>query len=515
MRSAIKIILLVLIGHTIKAQQVGMYAHYFYKPMVYNPAFAGNGEGTDLMLINRTQWAGITGSPQLNILNADGNLANKKAGLGVTLISDRKGITRRISGNVSYSYKVMFNEETYLAFGLALGVVDHTVDFSKAAIEDPTDPTLFFNPQRKTAMDGNAGFAFIWKGLEIGAAVPQIIGNKISYVENTDTRTYYMNTRHIMGSLKYKFFFSKEKGISLAPQALVRFVPNSPLQYDANLNFDWKNKFWIGGTYKSNYAIGVNAGINIHKQIAVGYSYDVITGNIGKYAGISHEIMLNYRFGKSNREDDEKLKDAERKMDTLQTQLNELKDKVTSKEEESSENERKIQELSKQLQDSKNKQKELNDKVEQLKKTQSEIANNQYQNQGGQYQNQGQNQYQNQNQNQNQNKTVIEQNKNKVMEDNILVMTNSANDFKDAKNHMPKKGFYVIAGTFIYQDFAQAEAKRLASSGYKNANWVYFPGKQYNYVYLYRVNTKEEAVEKVKAAKAKGINDAWIQVLVQ
>ena len=61
----------------VNAQQVGMYSHYFYKPMVYNPAFTGTGDATNVMFISRAQWSDFKGAPQLNIATVDGSLMNK------------------------------------------------------------------------------------------------------------------------------------------------------------------------------------------------------------------------------------------------------------------------------------------------------------------------------------------------------------------------------------------------------------------------------------------------------
>ena len=93
--------------------------------------------------------------------------------------------------------------------------------------------------------------------------------------------------RHYIGYLKYKFYIEKgkakekETGISIVPQAIVRIVPNAPIQYDGIVNFDWKDKFWVGVTYKSSYAVAANVGMRIMKQFYVGYSYDFAIGNIG------------------------------------------------------------------------------------------------------------------------------------------------------------------------------------------------------------------------------------------
>lgn len=279
-----------------------MYSHYFYKPMVYNPAYTGTDDAPNVMLLNHTQWIGIKGAPQYNILTFDGNLKNKHAGLGIVISSDKRGVNNRIGGNISYSYKLVLTKKMHLLLGVSAGVINQTIDLSNAVIETSNDPSLFTNSQQKTSFDANAGIAYVYDKLEFGFALPQLANNKLAYNSSIDTRTYYTQTRHYMGSLKYKFLVSKEKNISITPLALVRFVPHAPFQYDANLNFNLKDKFWIGVTYKSNYAVGAVAGVTLYKRLSIGYSYDFITSSIGKYAGLSHEIMLNFKFIKRKKE---------------------------------------------------------------------------------------------------------------------------------------------------------------------------------------------------------------------
>jgi type IX secretion system PorP/SprF family membrane protein len=473
---------LLVVGGAANAQQIGMFSHYFYKPMVYNPAFTGASDGTNAMIISRSQWTDFKNSPQLNVFSLDGNLMENKVGVGLNIISDRKGLSNRIGGNVFYSYRLNINEDMYLRFGVSAGVFDQSIDYTKAQVENSADPTLFGSVEHKTTFDGNAGLLFGWKGLEFGAAVPQLIGNKVNYVDNENVRAYYSQARHYMGSLKYKFFINKEKGISIAPLGLVRFIPNTPFQYDGNINFDWQDKFWIGATYKSDYAVGANVGFCVHKQFYVGYSYDFIIGSIANYAGTSHELMVNFKFGKNKKQEEPvaKAKVEEQKalenaayvkrMDSLQTQL--------------AESNKKMQELA--------------DKLEQQAKMQAQApANPSNTAVAG-----------------NQNATVTEGNPNRKSEDGILFVTNKKTEFKDVNNNStPGKGFYVVIGTYFYQDLAMAEAKRFRAKGYSTTDWVYSGPKGYNYIFMYKTATKEEAISKLKLAKEAGVKDAWVQIM--
>ena len=111
MKHIFKIIVFILIVNHLHSQQIVMFNHYFYKPMVYNPAFTGTSDAPNLMLINHTQWTGFKGGPQYNLLTFDGNLINKNTGLGISIVSDKKGVNNRVGGNISYSYKIKFKEK--------------------------------------------------------------------------------------------------------------------------------------------------------------------------------------------------------------------------------------------------------------------------------------------------------------------------------------------------------------------------------------------------------------------
>ncbi|MGQ0829001.1 MAG: PorP/SprF family type IX secretion system membrane protein [Bacteroidota bacterium] len=489
MKKAAIVFSAILLAITVNAQQVNMFGHYFYKPMVYNPAFTGYEQDViNIALISRSQWTAFKGAPRFNMLVADGNVMEEKMGLGLGLISDRKGLVNRIGITPAYSYRLKINDDIHLMFGVAVSVIDQTIDYSRSQVENTNDPTLFTDKEHTTSFDGNAGLALVWKGLEFGAAVPQLTGNKVEYIGNTNVRAYYAQERHYMGSLKYKFFISKEKGISIAPQGLVRFVANTPFQYDANINFDWKDKFWIGAAYKSDYAVGANAGICLHKRLSVGYSYDFIIGDIGNYSGMSHELLLNFKFGRNKKTEPVPVPEV-------------VQEIPEEKKLETGAYAKRMDSLAVELKKSQAKIQALSDKLDQQAKIQSQVQVQQAPTpvilSGG-----------------NENKGVVT-NTEGVIENGISFVTGNTKDFKDANNNIPKKGLYIVVGTFFYRDFAVAEAKRFVEHGHKNTSYIFHEEKQYNYVYIMKVNTREEAFEKVKEAKAAGISDLWVQVLTE
>ncbi len=528
---------------TLRAQQVGMYNHYFFKPFVYNPAFAGQGNNAQVMLLNHSQWVGYAGGPQTHLLTADGAITEDKASVGIILLNERRGIFQRTGGSAAYSYRLKINDDTYFSLGLALGAVNQTIDYTKAVAENWNDPTLFSGAQQKTSLDANAGIAFGWKGLQVGLSVPQVLANKMNYVDDSTNRTFYTQARHYMASLGYKINISEERGISVTPQALVRIVPNAPFQFDGNLNLAWQDKFWLGATYKSNYAIALNAGITIHKKLSVGYSYDVITGSIGTYSGISHEIMVNFRFGSKKETEVPKEESETKQIAANQTRVDSLQEELDN-------NKERVKQLKARLDEQAKAQQEMQEQIAALQSVQSKQATNNALNADNTGVNTGSNEPGNTSSQSTGNNSSSGGNKNTApaktlgnkeqvnttdqsinsypkdpanpsdlamkqhvkheLEKNIEIANDDAKSFKNSNNGAAKPGYYIVVGTFFYRDFAMAEMQRFINRGYAGTSWVYSEPRQFNYIFVERLDAEGSAVNKVKEIKSKGYTDAWI-----
>ena len=302
------------------AQQVPLYGQYFYNPFIYNPAFTGSDNVTNVFLIHRAQWLDMPGHPVSTALTLDGAIKPKKIGVGVSIYSDKTDFTDRIGVYGSFAYNLQIKESHNLLFGLSLGGLQNRVDFNKAVARDLDDPALIGGYQKSTSIDGNFGIAYHWKSLKIGISVPQIIGTSFKY-EGSNTRTYYDLSRHYLASLQYQIFVNSSKDISITPLIMTRFMPEAPIQYDINAIFEYKDFAWLAVSYRSDYAIGVNLKLKVAKSISVGYTYDIITSSIKAYSGMSHEFLLGYSFGGTKEMDEELKKKYEDQIDSLQAAL--------------------------------------------------------------------------------------------------------------------------------------------------------------------------------------------------
>ena len=92
-------------------------------------------------------------------------------------------------------------------------------------------------------------------------------------------------------------------------------------------------------------------------------------------------------------------------------------------------------------------------------------------------------------------------------------LTLTADDFENSKLHDAKKGVYVIIGTFSYRELAENFAKKTKASGYREADFIYSVNDNYNYVYMFKSNSKKDAINKIEEAREKGSQEAWILIL--
>jgi len=88
--------------------------------------------------------------------------------------------------------------------------------------------------------------------------------------------------------------------LSLMPSFLIKQIAPVPLTFDLNMKLNFKDKIWLGASYRQGDSFGVLAGINVSSFINVGYSYDITTSALNTVSNGTHEIviilLLNNRY---------------------------------------------------------------------------------------------------------------------------------------------------------------------------------------------------------------------------
>jgi len=282
-------------------QQVPFYNHYLINPFVYNPASTGASDYVNASFVRNQRYSSFGSTAVNNYLTVEGPIAKGNMGLGLIVAHQSQGIQQQLMSSLNYSYKLKINEEQNIRFGVSAGVLDNRIDYNQINAQEINDPYLTGLRPTAPVFDMNVGLMYNWKDLRIGISVPQIIGGKVKYAREK-SRGYYQLERHYMMSLEYDFHVG-EKFI-VRPNAVLRYMPNIPLQYDVTAMALYNNMIWASATYKSDYAVQFNAGVRVFDFLRVGYSYELLIGSIKQYnTGMNHEIFLGFSFkGKREKE---------------------------------------------------------------------------------------------------------------------------------------------------------------------------------------------------------------------
>lgn len=440
-----------------QAQQLPLGSHYFMNPFMVNPAFTGTTDNINVFLTHRSQFSGISGSPQTTYLTLDAPINIKGVGLGLKAYSDVTSILSRngVSGN--YSYSLNLGNTHQLTFGLAAGIIDNTINYDQAIVRDVDDPSIFNNRVHRTVFSADFGVVYGWKQLQVGFAIPQLLSNQSRNRSNDGTISYFDMQQHYVGTAKYVFEIEQVKGLTAYPMVLVRGVAGAPVQYDINAVVDWNKWGWVALTYRSNYAVGMSVGVR-YKQLSVGYSHDFGVSKIRSYTGGTHEFLLSYQFANETKK---KLEQHDRELAELRERTAQNEDQIVRIEDELTE----IREEENRLSHSVDLEQQQIDSLYQI---------------------------------------IAEMNQEKHGSEEVKVTkgnfrTHSASDFLDENGNPMPNGYYVVIGSFSIKDNAIKFQNERQSKGEENATIAFHESINiYNVYVLYSLDYEMANEERSK-----------------
>ncbi|MGM9479247.1 PorP/SprF family type IX secretion system membrane protein [Pedobacter sp. GSP4] len=302
------------------SQQKPQYTQYIFNQYLLNPALSGIENYLDFKAGYRKQWSGITDAPQTSFVSAHWALGDNQLwsnaltsfpeqtgnpmdrnymqnymsspshhGMGVTAVLDKTGPIKRLDANVTYAYHLQLNNDFNLSAGVAAGISSISLDVNALTFDTPYDPALNRALINQVKPDLSIGLWLYGARIFAGVSVQQILPQKLSF---TGENSYNLGKEvpHYFATAGYKFFFDDE--IAAIPSVMVKYVSPSPVSVDLNMKLAFKDKIWLGGSYRKNDSFSAMAGFNIGKMVNLTYSYDFTTSDLNQVSNGSHEIVL-------------------------------------------------------------------------------------------------------------------------------------------------------------------------------------------------------------------------------
>lgn len=278
------------ISNQVYAQTDYQCSNYMHNQLSVNPAFASSSKDINIVLLGRSQWAGLSSSPQSFTLDAY-TFVPSVGGVGITMYRDKLGYELNTAAKISYAYKLKFADSTNLSFGLSAGITSRSIELDQLVFEanEPLMSTGDLNTQIKP--DFGFGARFMWKKLDLQFSATHI-SNKL------DTYDYNNIPRHFYGMASYTFRFSND--FSLIPSLF--FKSNGNFNHlDINARTLIRERFMVGLGYRLNEAAIISLGMKINDYFSFVYSYDYVTGASSVLSRSNHEIVLIGRLNGFNK----------------------------------------------------------------------------------------------------------------------------------------------------------------------------------------------------------------------
>ncbi|MCL2682763.1 MAG: PorP/SprF family type IX secretion system membrane protein [Bacteroidales bacterium] len=297
------------LGIFARGQQDIQLSQQMFSKLNNNPAATGLSNYANAYLFARQQWAGFEGAPRTIVFNANTYLEQIRAGVGFSAFGDQVGNNNLFNVKAAYAYHVRIGRENYLSLGIGAGFIHRK--FGGTTVNEPeVDPEIIrmLMGQSRWKADVDLGVTYSTPKFIVGLSATHV--SRFLYTNDRNSPFDWFNLpMNAYGFAEYAIDLNKN--VRLTPRAQVSSVFSThrndtlPIKdkidwfYEFGALVEFKNKFWIGGTFRNDEAIIAMLGIYLGPNLRVGYAYDY------KYFGKtftnrrsfgSHELMVNYRI---------------------------------------------------------------------------------------------------------------------------------------------------------------------------------------------------------------------------
>lgn len=266
-------------------------SHRYLGRLCYNPAAAGEDPTTvNLRAFFREQWIGFDRAPSTQAVTADNYFGKYNSGIGIVFVKDEIGFSKSINFKGSYAYHLKLNDNSYVALGLAVGVIYNSSDERNFNPEDPEDPEITYMLEKETIADFDVGVEYHWKSLNVGLAAAHITKGK----NNPKVTPHY----YAYGN----YGMNLTEDWRLTP-SLFAAINKKTRIYEIAATTEYRNKINLGLAYRVSERFVADAiigllGVIVSDYVSLNYSYDFTIGQSRSDVTGAHELMMAFRIKK-------------------------------------------------------------------------------------------------------------------------------------------------------------------------------------------------------------------------
>jgi len=285
----------IIVSKSAMSQQEPLFTQYMFNTLAVNPAYTGTTNSLNILALTRYQWVGMEGAPETYTVSIHSPLQKRKIGLGLTVMSDNYGPVRNTYISANYAYRLSLTEKITLSMGIKAGIYNYYIGLTKLDLASGSDDAFQEDKEKSFNPNFGAGLYMYTSKWYVGFAIPKFIQSDLNE-DNQSINTVSELKRHYFFMAGYVFEINHDWAFK--PSFIEKVVTGAPISTDITAQFLYKNRFWLGASYRVGDAIAFLFQTKINDQLMVGYSYDWTLSNLSGYNSGSHEIMISIDFDK-------------------------------------------------------------------------------------------------------------------------------------------------------------------------------------------------------------------------
>ena len=435
------------------------YRQFLSNPYLFNPAFVGINNQTELNLAYRQQWVNFKDAPVITGLNLQ-IPTNKRVALGFNLSTDKQVLLRNSNFMTTFGYIIPISENQTLRFGISGGAGMNSLDLNAEELNS-NDPAVINASNNNFYVDGNVGIVYAHSGFKFGFAFTELFSSN-SFNHDSFNKFAFSNLKNRLYSLSYRFNVGIMENFAVEPYLLYRQSADG-LQdaWEAASMIYYKNKVWTGAGYNQNNGLALFFGLNLKDKLKMSYGYEFPPFKSGVTATSAHELHLTVTFGKKK----------------SSTFVNKSKPATPAVKEAANDVDESLEHEDDVVSDETTTDYAANDKKD-MKTSEPDVKNNP--------------------------ENV------RINKDDAPVEVAKAPAGKPAKSFTITKGHYVVVGVFSMMDHSTKFTKQLLNEGY-DVNVALNPKNKFYYVYIFSTYDLEEARKARNQYRWKNLfKEAWV-----
>ena len=271
------------------AQDIPLFSQKLTNSFMYNPALAGHTFGS-ITASYRSNYSGVAGAPKNYFISMHTPFANHRFGAGANIYQEEVSILKNTYYAGAFAYHLQFNKFSTLSMGVGAEFNQLRIEYNAATDPYITNDVTF---QRYNAAAGKPDFSFGMmyqnRFVKVGAAANRLATAWLEPVNKKVLSNYY--TGFVQGMISIRGGQDL-----LEPYFAFRKFSETNDTYDVGLFYTYDNKITAGAATRAGNVLNFTLAYRLSKYLLVGYSNEMITGNVGGFVGTSNEFTLRYDF---------------------------------------------------------------------------------------------------------------------------------------------------------------------------------------------------------------------------